>query len=464
MSDNLFGDEFASSVPSKKTDASAGSAPVVLRPLAERMRPSTLDEVVGQQHLLGPGAPLRVAFENHRPHSMILWGPPGVGKTTLARLMADAFDLPFISISAVLGGVKDIREAVTAAQQTQQLNGKPTLLFVDEVHRFSKSQQDAFLPHVESGLFVFVGATTENPSFECVSALLSRATVYQLQSLKPEEAMILLDRTLSREFADVTLTDDAKNVLVELADGDARRLLNALDVSCTMARERHVASIDAAFLRKTTPATLRRFDKGGDNFYDQISAMHKSVRGSDPDASLYWMIRMLDGGCDPRYIARRLMRIAVEDISLADPRATTIAVEAAQIFERLGSPEGELALAQAVVYLACAPKSNAVYNAYNSVRALVKKDRTRPVPMHLRNAPTKLMADLGYNDGYRYAHNEPGAFAAGEVYLPEGLEGSRWYEPVPRGMEIKIGEKLRGLAQLNEQARRAGKGRKNGHR
>ena len=429
-------------------------------PLAERMRPKTLDEVVGQQHLLGPGAPLRVAFENHRPHSMILWGPPGVGKTTLARLMADAFDLPFLSISAVLGGLKDIREAVEFAKAERKATGRPTLLFVDEVHRFNKSQQDAFLPHVESGLFIFVGATTENPSFEVVSALLSRATVYQLESLKPEEAKTLLTRVMTREFPNVHLTEDAEEVVVGLADGDARRLLNALDVACTMAIERHVETVDAAFLRKTLPATLRRFDKGGDNFYDQISAMHKSVRGSDPDAALYWMCRMLDGGADPRYIARRVIRMAIEDISLADPRATQLAVEAADIYERLGSPEGELALAQAVVYLAAAPKSNAVYNAYNAIRAFVKKDGSRPVPLYIRNAPTKLMKELGYHEGYRYAHDEPGAFAAGEIYLPEGLENQRWYHPTDRGLEIKIGEKLARLRALNEEAHRQGKGRK----
>lgn len=461
MSTDLFGDELLSP-SSQKNSRSAPKTTPVMQPLAERMRPRHLDEVVGQRHLLGPGAPLRVAFENHRPHSMILWGPPGVGKTTLARLMASAFDLPFIAISAVLGGVKEIREAVDSAQETMRLSGRPTLLFVDEVHRFSKSQQDAFLPHVESGLFVFVGATTENPSFEVNSALLSRSAVYQLQSLTADESSLLLDRTLGKEFPELQIEPDAREVLIELADGDARRLLNALDVSCTMARERQMTAVDAGFLRKTLPATLRRFDKGGDNFYDQISAMHKSVRGSDPDGALYWMCRMLDGGCDPRYIARRLVRMAVEDISLADPRATQLAVEAAEIYERLGSPEGELALAQAAVYLACAPKSNAVYKAYNEVRAFIKQDRSRPVPMHLRNAPTKLMKELGYHEGYRYAHDEPGAFAAGEEYLPEGLEGTRWYHPVERGMEIKIAEKLRRLDSLNEEARRQGKGRHRG--
>lgn len=463
---DLFGGELTP--PAAKPAASAARAArreapkPMLQPLAERMRPKTLDEVIGQQHLIGPGAPLRVAFENHRPHSMILWGPPGVGKTTLARLMADAFDLPFIAISAVLGGVKDIRDAVDAAKATMAATGKPTLVFVDEVHRFSKSQQDAFLPHVESGLFIFVGATTENPSFEVVSALLSRSTVYQLESLSAEDCRKLLHRAMTREFSDLKLLPEAEEILIGLADGDARRLLNAVDVCCTMARERHVAEIDAAFLRKTTPATLRRFDKGGDNFYDQISALHKSVRGSNPDAALYWMARMLDGGCDPRYIARRVMRMACEDISLADPRGMELAAAAADIYERLGSPEGELAIANAVVYLACAPKSNSIELAYNSVRAFVKKDGSRPVPMHLRNAPTKLMKDLGYNQGYRYAHDEPGAYAAGEEYLPEGLEGMHWYEPTDRGVELRIRQKLAGLKKLDEEARAAGKGRRRG--
>lgn len=455
---------FAETAPEPRPAVRRTPQPVrpMLQPLAERMRPSSLDEVIGQRKLLGPGAPLRVAFENRRPHSMILWGPPGVGKTTIARLMAHAFDLPFVAISAVLGGVKDIRDAVDAAKRTMSATGRPTVVFVDEVHRFSKSQQDAFLPHVESGLFIFVGATTENPSFEVVSALLSRSTVYQLESLSAEETGELIDRAMAREFPQLKLLPEARSILIELADGDARRCLNALDVSCTMAAERRVETIDAAFLRKTTPATLRRFDKGGDNFYDQISALHKSVRGSDPDAALYWMMRMIDGGCDARYIARRLMRMAVEDIGLADPRAAGIAVEAAEIYERLGSPEGELALGQAAVYLACAPKSNAVYTAMNELRAFIRQDVTRPVPMHLRNAPTKLMKDLGYKEGYRYAHDEPGAFAAGEIYLPEGLEGKHWYKPTDRGTEARIAEKLRGLEALNEEARAAGRGRRRG--
>lgn len=431
-----------------------------LAPLAERMRPKTIDEVIGQKKLLGPGQPLRVAFETHRPHSMILWGPPGVGKTTLARLMADAFGLPFVAISAVLSGVKEIREAVEEARVTMAQRHIPTLVFVDEVHRFNKSQQDAFLPHVESGLFIFVGATTENPSFEVNSALLSRSAVYVLVPLSAEEVSELIDRAFEREFPELELTDDARKIVIGTADGDARRCLNALEVTCGMAHDRKLTVIDGDFLRSALPSSLRRFDKGGENFYDQISALHKSVRGSDPDAALYWMCRMLDGGCDPRYIARRLIRMAVEDISLADPRAMQVALDAADIYERLGSPEGELALAQAVVYLAVAAKSNAVYKAFNSVRAFIREDGTRPVPMYLRNAPTKLMDELGYGDGYRYAHDEAGAFAAGEVYLPEGLEGMRWYEPTDRGLEIKIGEKLARLRELNEQAAKQGKARK----
>lgn len=425
-------------------------------PLAEKMRPATIDDVVGQTHLLGEGQPLRSAFENSHPHSMILWGPPGTGKTTLARLMADAFGLPFIAISAVLGGVNEIRDAVAEAEKTLETEGKATVVFVDEVHRFSKSQQDAFLPHVESGLFIFIGATTENPSFEVNNALLSRSSVYVLESLKKEELLTLLDRAVAREYPEISYKEDARDMLAELADGDARRFLNAVEVTATMAIDRRMTEIDAEFLRKTLPATLRRFDKGGENFYDTISALHKSVRGSDPDAALYWLCRMLDGGVDPLYIGRRLMRIATEDVSLADPRAMTVAKDAVEIYERLGSPEGELALAEACIYLAVAPKSNAVYKAFNKMRAFVKKDGTRPVPLHLRNAPTKLMSELGYGTGYRYAHDEPGAFAAGEKYFPEELPEMRFYHPTERGIEGKIKEKLAGLQRLNEEARNSG--------
>jgi putative ATPase len=423
-------------------------------PLAERLRPRRLDEVIGQAHLLGPGKPLRVAFESGRPHSMILWGPPGTGKTTLARLMADAFGLEFIAISAVLGGVKDIRDAVERAQGSRAAGGRRTLVFVDEVHRFNKAQQDAFLPHVESGLFVFVGATTENPSFEVVGALLSRAAVYVLQPLAPDELGVLLERG-RQAAADVQIDPQARDMLVELADGDARRLLNTLEILLATARQQKRGTIDADFLRATLPATLRRFDKGGESFYDQISALHKSVRGSDPDAALYWMARMLDGGTDPRYIARRAIRMASEDIGLADPRALRIALDAAEAFERLGSPEGELALAEAIVYLAVAAKSNAAYSAYGAVRAFVQSDGSRPVPLHLRNAPTRLMKELGYGTGYRYAHDEVGGFAAGETYFPEGMAPQRWYRPTERGLESRIGERMQELRRLNDAARAA---------
>ena len=420
-------------------------------PLAEAMRPQHLDEVIGQQHLLGPGKPLRQAFASGHPHSMILWGPPGVGKTTLARLMAGAFEMNFIAVSAVLGGVKDIREAVESAKETQARTGQSTVVFVDEVHRFNKAQQDAFLPHVESGLFIFVGATTENPSFEVVGALLSRAAVYVLQPLTAEDLGELLETARSRHLPELQIDTDARRMLIEVADGDARRLLNTLEVVANAAQSAGQA-VDAAFLRNALPATLRRFDNRGDNFLDQISALHKAVRGSDPDAALYWLMRMLDGGTDPLYVARRTIRMASEDVGLADPRALQIALEAAQAYERLGSPEGELALAQAIVYMAVAPKSNAVYTAFKAAQAFVATDRTRPVPMHLRNAPTRLMKDLGHGKGYRYAHDEADAFAAGETYLPEGMEPPNWYAPTDRGLEQRIAEHLARLRERNAQA------------
>ncbi len=411
-------------------------------PLAERMRPRTVDEVIGQAHLLGAGKPLRVAFETGRAHSMILWGPPGVGKTTLARLMADAFGLDFIAISAVLGGVKDIRDAVDRAQHGRATSGKATVVFVDEVHRFNKAQQDAFLPHVEAGLFVFIGATTENPSFEVVGALLSRAAVYVLEPLAAEDLDTLVSRAAGGPLGGLEVEPAARRMLIDLADGDARRLLNALEVTAGAAADRGLRTIDAEFLRAALPATLRRFDKGGENFYDQISALHKSVRGSDPDAALYWMMRMLDGGTDPRYIARRVVRMAVEDIGLADPRALEIALAAAETYERLGSPEGELALAQAIVYLSVAPKSNALYRAFGAVRDFVGSDGSRPVPLRLRNAPTRLMKDLGYGSGYRYAHDEAGGVAAGETYFPDGMAAPQFYQPTDRGVEARIRERL----------------------
>ncbi len=409
-------------------------------PLAEALRPKSLDEVVGQGHLLGPGKPLRLAFESGKPHSMILWGPPGSGKTTLARLMAKAFDAEFIALSAVLSGVKDIREAVLTAEHTLaggggQKAGRRTILFVDEVHRFNKAQQDAFLPYVERGLFTFVGATTENPSFEVNSALLSRAAVYVLEPLREEDLAQLLSRT------PIKIDEEAKARLIGFADGDARRLLNAVEILLNTGADK----VDAAFLEQTLAKNLRRFDKGGEQFYDQISALHKAVRGSDADASLYWLVRMLDGGADPLYVGRRLVRMAVEDIGLADPRALRVALDACETYERLGSPEGELALAEATIYLAVAAKSNAVYQAYNAARDFIKADGTRPVPLHIRNAPTALMKNLGYGKDYRYAHDEPEAYSAGQTYLPEGMSAPDWYQPTERGLEARIREKIEAL-------------------
>src|SRR5689334_714382 len=429
-----------------------GASGEVHVPLAERLRPAAVEDVVGQRHLLGEGRPINVALRAGRPHSMILWGPPGVGKTTLARLMANAFNAEFIAISAVLAGVKEIREAVERAKLARDQYGRATIVFVDEVHRFNKAQQDAFLPHVESGLFTFIGATTENPSFEVIGALLSRAQVYVLESLSETDLEALIARGFDAERVDAT--SEAVKRVAEFADGDGRRALNLVEQVAQAARVEGRRGADVDFVNAVAQRAGRRFDKGGENFYDQISALHKSVRGSDPDASLYWLVRMLDGGADPRYLARRMIRMASEDIGLADPRALEVALNAAEVYERLGTPEGELALAECVIYLAVAAKSNAVYAAYNEARAFVAEDGTRPVPLHIRNAPTKLMKNLGYGKDYRYAHDEEDAYAAGENYFPEGMERPGWYRPSDRGLEAKIREKLEHLRQMDRDAKK----------
>ncbi len=436
------------------SDLFAHAAPAA--PLAEQLRPQRLEDVVGQSHLLGPGKPLRLAIESGKLHSLILWGPPGVGKTTLARLLARACNAEFITISAVLSGVKEIRDAVARARAVLAQSGRPTILFVDEVHRFNKAQQDAFLPYVEEGLLTFIGATTENPSFEVIGALQSRAAVYVLTPLSEAELGELFDRARARALPDVTFSDAAQRIVIDYADGDGRRLLNLLEQLRTAASVRGTSTIDDAFVSETLTQSLRRFDKGGDAFYDQISALHKSVRGSSPDAALYWLCRMLDGGADPLYLGRRLVRMASEDIGLADPRALRLALDACETYERLGSPEGELALAQAAIYLACAPKSNAAYVAYNQVRALVRDGPSRPVPEHLRNAPTKLMKELGYGRTYRYAHDEPEAYAAGECYFPDGMAVPVFYMPTDRGLEAKIRDKLEHLKSLDAEADQGG--------
>jgi putative ATPase len=452
-------DPQASLLP-QEADAAAGAPaagggtlpePAADAPLAERLRPCRLSEVVGQRHLLAPGRPLAAAAEAPRLPSMILWGPPGVGKTTLARLLAAGSGAQFFVLSAVLAGVKEIREAVEHAR-AWRARGRGTVVFVDEVHRFNKAQQDAFLPHVESGLFSFIGATTENPSFEVNSALLSRAAVHVLKPLEPDELRELLARAQALLAAPPLAAAAAERLLAH-ADGDARRLLNAYENVAAAALKAGEAEIGEAQLERTLGEMHRRYDKGGDFFYDTISALHKSVRGSDPDAALYWLVRMLDGGADPRYMARRIVRMASEDIGLADPRALRLALDAAEVYERLGSPEGELALAEAVLYLAVAPKSNAAYTAFNAARAHVKQDGSRPVPERLRNAPTELAKALGHGAGYRYAHDEEGAFAAGERYLPDGMADVSFYEPAPRGLEIRIGERLAQLREANRAAR-----------
>jgi putative ATPase len=425
-------------------------------PLAERLRPKTIAEVVGQRHLLGPGRPLAVAFASGKPHSMILWGPPGVGKTTLARLMADAFNADFIALSAVLSGVKDIRDSIAQAEATLAQSGRHTILFVDEIHRFNKAQQDAFLPFVEKGLVTFIGATTENPSFEVNGALLSRATVYVLEALAPDELSTLLERALPVAMPGLAMAAVARDAVIAYADGDGRRLLNLVEQLSVAAREAGKREVDGDLVETAITRSLRRFDKGGEAFYDQISALHKSVRGSDPDAALYWFCRMLDGGADPLYVGRRMIRMASEDIGLADPRALHLTLDAVATYERLGTPEGELALAEAVIYLACAAKSNAVYVAYGAARAFIAEDGSRPVPLHLRNAPTRLMKNLGYGKDYRYAHDEQDAYAAGENYLPPGMAPPNWYRPTARGLEARIAERLAELRHRDAKARSGG--------
>ena len=424
-------------------------------PLAEALRPKKIEEVIGQTHLLASGKPLNLAFGSGQPHSMILWGPPGVGKTTLARLSAKAFDRDFIAISAVLAGVTEIRESIEQAQQNMAQYGRQTILFVDEIHRFNKSQQDALLPHVESGLFTFIGATTENPSFEVNSALLSRAQVYVLKSLSSTELRQLFDRAHQHAMPTIEFDAAAIDSLITNADGDARRLLNLVEQisNALSGMGASINKIDQAFIDNALTIHARRFDKGGDQFYDQISALHKSVRGSNANAALYWFCRMLDGGADPRYLARRIIRMAWEEIGLADPRAIQLANDAAQTYERLGSPEGELALGQAVIYLAVASKSNASYMAFNAARAYVANDQSKPVPNHLRNAPTKLMKEMGHGNEYRYAHDEAHGYAAGESYLPEGMSDPHWYQPVERGLETQIAEKMAFLRKLDLEAK-----------